>query len=32
VKGSHLGFRDAETAAREAELAALLEDKPVEGK
>ncbi len=32
VKGSHIGFRDAETDAREAELAKLLEDKPAGGK
>lgn len=32
VKGSHIGFRDAETGAREAELAKLLEDQPAGGK
>lgn len=32
VAGSHIGFRDAETDAREAELAKMLEDKPTEGK
>ncbi len=32
VKGSHVGFRDAETDAREAELVKLLEGKPAEGK
>lgn len=31
-KGSHIGFRDVETDAREAEIAALLAGKPAEGK
>ena len=31
MKGSHIGFRDAETDAREAELSALLDGKPAEG-
>ena len=32
VQASHIGFRDAETDAREAEVAKLLADKPAEGK